>query len=113
MANFKTHQFNHVAEFGKPVSTVNGAGVSVPKFNKLFSLHYAISKKTLTQQYLALKTDYANTTVLVIRHDSRVEQCTQVQIDGVTYNILDYSPDDTTYNSLDYVTIKAVKKVGA
>lgn len=110
---FEPYQFNRVADFGRSVSTKNAAGVSVPKFNKQFSLHFYQSKKTLTQQYLALKTEYENTIILVVRHDSRIADCTQVEIDGQDYTIVNYSPDNTSYISYDYVTVKAVKKVGA
>lgn len=114
-ATYQPYQMSRIVTFGVTKSTKNSAGVSVPKFNPQFDLHFYQVKKTLTQQYLALKTDYQDTINLVVRHDDRIADMTQCQLDGnsnVTYNIVDYSPDNTSYISYDYVTVKDVKKVG-
>lgn len=112
---YQPYQFNRIVTFGDTSSYKNAAGVRVPKFNPQFNLHFYQVKKTLTQQYLALKSEYQDTINLVVRHDSRIADMTECQLDGnakTTYSIIDYSPDNSTYLAYDYVTIKDTKKVG-
>lgn len=112
---YQPYQFNRIVTFGNAISYTNAAGVQVPDFNPQFKLHFYQLKKTLTQQYMALKTEYQDTINLVVRHDDRIADMTECRIDGdtkTTYSIIDYSPDSSTYLSYDYVTVKDVKKVG-
>lgn len=106
-------KFKKTADFGTVVSKENAAGVNVSVFSKLFTLHFFQKNKTITQKYLAVNTNYENTIILVVRHDSRLENCTHCKFNSILYTIEDYSPDDTDYSSYDLITIKKTSKVGA
>lgn len=110
---YKAYQFNRTADFGTSESYVNGAGVSVSKFAKQFSLHYAIKKKTIDQQYQAINTRFEDTIILIVRHDNRLSTSLMCQISGSDYDIVDISQDDSMYISYDLVTVKQIKKAGA
>lgn len=110
--NYQPYQFKKKATFGTIKSVENKAGVNVPTFVGQFTLHYATIKNTIDQKYQALGTGYENTLIIAVKHDSRVSDSLECQIDGVTHKIVDVSSDDSMYISYDLVTIKKTKKVG-
>lgn len=101
-------EFNHRADFGTVESNQNPNNGSIKKtFVKQFSLWYAPKTRTLNQQYQIQGTPLDNTKVIVVRHNTAVEGIKVAQIDGVMYDIVQYSPDES--NSIiayDFVTLK-------
>lgn len=101
-------EFNHRADFGTVESKQNPNNGSIKKtFVKQFSLWYAPKTRTLNQQYQIQGTPLDNTKIIVVRHNTAVEGIKVAQIDGVMYDIVQYSPDES--NSIlayDFVTLK-------
>ncbi|MFT8425761.1 MAG: phage head closure protein [Liquorilactobacillus sp.] len=110
--NYQPYQFKKKAIFGTTSSVENSAGVNVPTFVGQFALHYATIKNTIDQKYQALGTKYENTLIIAVKHDSRVNDSLECQLDGITHEIVDVSSDDSMYLSYDLITIKKTKKVG-
>ena len=108
MAMFKPSDFNRKADFGTVESKQNPNNGSIKKtFIKQFSLWYAPKTRTLNQQYQIKGTELDNTKVIVVRHNTAVEGIKVAQIDGMLYDIVQYSPDES--NSIiayDFVTLK-------
>ena len=108
MATFKPSDFNRKADFGTVESKQNPNNGSIKKtFVKQFSLWYAPKTRTLNQQYQIQGTALDKTTVIVVRHNAAVEGVKVAQINGVMYDIVQYSPDES--NSIiayDFVTLK-------
>lgn len=108
MATFKPSDFNRKADFGTVESKQNPNNGSIKKiFVKQFNLWYAPKTRTLNQQYQIQGTALDNTKVIVVRHNPAVEGVKVSQIDGVMYDIVQYSPDES--NSIiayDFVTLK-------
>ena len=108
MATFKPSDFNRKADFGTVESVQNPNNGSIKKsFVKQFSLWYASKTRTLNQQYQIQGTALDNTKVIVVRHNPAVEGIKVAQIDGVMYDIVQYSPDESNaIITYDFVTLK-------
>lgn len=108
MATFKPSDFNRKADFGTAESKQNPNNGSIKKtFIKQFSLWYAPKTRTLNQQYQIQGTALDNTKVIVVRHNTAVEGIKVAQIDGVMYDIMQYSPDESNaIIAYDFVTLK-------
>ncbi|AVO66254.1 phage head closure protein [Weissella cibaria] len=108
MATTKPADFNRKVDFGTVESVQNPNNGSIKKsFVKQFSLWYAPKTRTLNQQYQIQGTALDNTKVIVVRHNIAVEGIKVVQIDGVMYDIVQYSPDESnTIITYDFVTLK-------
>ena len=108
MATFKPSDFNRKADFGTVVSRQNPNNGSIKKtFVKQFSLWYAPKTRTLNQQYQIQGTALENTKVIVVRHNPAVEGVKVAQIDGVMYDIVQYSPDESNaVIAYDFVTLQ-------
>ncbi len=108
MATFKPSDFNRKADFGTVESKQNPNNGSIKKtFVKQFSLWYAPKTRTLNQQYQIQGTDLDNTKVIVVRHNKAVEGIKVAQIDGVMYDVVQYSPDESnSVITYDFVTLK-------
>ena len=108
MAMFKPSDFNHKADFGTVESKQNPDNGSIKKtFVKQFSLWYAPKTRTLNQQYQIQGTALDNTAVIVVRHNTAVEGVKVAQINGVMYDIMQYSPDESNaIIAYDFVTLK-------
>lgn len=108
MATFKPSDFNRKVDFGTVVSRQNPNNGSIKKtFVKQFSLWYAPKTRTLNQQYQIQGTALDNTTVIVVRHNTAVEGVKVAQINGVMYDIMQYSPDESNaIIAYDFVTLK-------
>lgn len=108
------------ADFGSVQSVKNKySGAYIPTFVKEFTLHYATIKRTLTQTYMTQGTQFQDTKIISVQHNSKLEsldkKLMKVRIDGDTYNIVDISLDDSTndYIKYDFITIAKDKKGGA
>lgn len=101
-------QFNRKVDFGNVESSQNPNNGSIKKtFVKAFSLWCAPRHRTLNQQYQIQGTALDNTKVIVVRHNKAVEGIKMAQIDGVMYDIVQYSPDESNaIISYDFVTLK-------
>lgn len=108
MATFKPSDFNRKADFGTVESKQNPNNGSIRKaFVKQFSLWYAPKTRTLNQQYQIQGTALDNTKVIVVRHNTAAEGIKVAQIDGVMYDIVQYSPDESNaIIAYDFVTLK-------
>ncbi|MFR6560225.1 MAG: phage head closure protein [Weissella confusa] len=108
MATFKPSDFNRKADFGTVESKQNPNNGSIKKaFVKKFSLWYAPKTRTLNQQYQVQGTALDNTKVMVVRHNTAVEGIKVAQLDGVMYDIVLYSPDESNaIIAYDFVTLK-------
>ncbi|MCT0042999.1 head-tail adaptor protein [Weissella confusa] len=108
MAMFKPSDFNHKVDFGTVKTVQNPNNGSTKKaFAKQFSLWCAPKLRTLNQQYQIQGTALDNTKVIVIRHNTAVEGIKVAQIDGVMYDIMQYSPDESNaIIAYDFVTLK-------
>lgn len=108
MATFKPSDFNRKADFGTVESKQNPNNGSIKKtFVKQFSLWYAPKTRTLNQQYQIQGTALDNTKVIVVRHNKAVEGIKVAQIDGVMYDVVQYSPDESNSGiTYDFVTLK-------
>ncbi|MDY2520335.1 phage head closure protein [Weissella cibaria] len=108
MVTTKPADFNRKADFGTVESVQNPNNGSIKKsFVKQFSLWYAPKTRTLNQQYQIQGTELDNTKVIMVRHNTAVEGIKVAQIDGMMYDIVQYSPDES--NSIiayDFVTLK-------
>ena len=115
LANQQPYMFNHTADFGVPKSVTNQfTGVSVPKFSKVATLHYARRNQTLSDRFQAAGTDYQDTLLITIRHnrDLSSRKVIFVKLDGKLYKVINYSINNDTFNALDMLTLKHVEKVG-
>lgn len=108
MATFKPSDFNRKADFGTVESKQNPNNGSIKKtFVKAFGLWYAPKTRTLNQQYQVQGTSLDNTKLIVVRHNAALENIKTAQIDGVMYDIVQYSPDESnSIISYDFVTLK-------
>lgn len=106
--SYQPYQMRYTAEFGSFNTVDNDMGIPMPNFVSQFKLHYA----RVSQKYEALGTDFENTQILVVRHDSRLTDKLAVRIDGKVYSIVDLSVRDDTYLSYDLITIKRYKAGG-
>ncbi|MGY0276140.1 phage head closure protein [Limosilactobacillus fermentum] len=110
--SYQPYQMRYTAEFGSFNTVDNDMGIPLPTFVSQFKLHYARVSQTISQKYEALGTDFENTQILVVRHDSRLTDKLAVRIDGKVYSIVDLSVRDDTYLSYDLITIKRYKAGG-
>lgn len=108
MATFKPSDFNRKVDFGTVESKQNPNNGSIKKtFVKQFSLWYASKTRTLSQQYQIQGTALDNTKVIVVRHNKAVEGIKVAELDGVMYDIVQYSPDESNaIITYDFVTLK-------
>lgn len=106
--------FNKRIEFGTVKSVEDdNTGDYKETFVSQFSLWAYPNKRTLNQQYQLLGTNLTDTIVLIIRHNSNVNDSLKLKYNGQQYDILDVSSDDSlNYMSYDYLTVKLTSKVG-
>lgn len=106
--------FNRRATFGiiKSIQNSNSIGYK-QHFVANFSLWVYPQKRTLNQQYQVYKTELQDSIVLVIRHNSKVNDQLKIKYDNKLYQILHISSDDSfNYMTYDYLTCKEIKKAG-
>lgn len=106
-------EFKQTAKFGAVKSVPNAAGVNIPKFAELFTLHYRPVRRTQNQTYLAKQSGLDDTVNICIRRNPKVTEKLQVEIRGTKYDIVTISPDESTgFGKYDFLTLRAKKKVG-
>lgn len=77
----------------------------------LFTKKGAQKTRTLNQQYTVQNTTLADTVVLAVRHDKRINKTLSVKWNDDKYDILDISSDGTNNTiTYDFVTVKKVTK---
>lgn len=110
-STYAPYLFNKTADFGTTKSVTNeNTGVSEPTFDRQFTLHVYLQKRSLDMQYRALGTDYQDARTLVIRHNKRVTQSLRVKYEGKEYKIISISPDDSAnYQTYDFLTLQSVE----
>lgn len=108
MAMFKPSDFNRKVDFGTVKSIQNPNNGAVKKqFIKEFTLWYAPKTRTLSQQYQLQGTELDNTRLIVVRHNTALEGIKTAQVDGVIYDVVQYSPDESNaIITYDFVTLK-------
>ena len=107
-------EFKQTAKFGAVKSVPNAAGVNIPKFAELFTLHYRPVRRTQNQTYLARQSGLDDTVNICIRHNPKVTEKLQVEIRGTKYDIATINPDESTgFGKYDFLTLRAKKKVGS
>ena len=109
-------RLNKIAEFGKPnttqIRTIEG---SKTEFNVVKTLHCAIYQRTLAQQYQLIGTELANTIVIAVRSQAKVDDALQVRFKGdtQTYRIVNISRDEShNYPRYDLITLSKITKTG-
>lgn len=103
----------HKAQFGSIKSHQNKMGVNVSGFVDEFTLHYAKINLTLSQRYGVAGSTLEHSTVIAIRHNSKVKEPMLVKLaDGVTYSITNISANNDDYISYDLLTLSKYQKGG-
>ena len=109
-------RLNKIVEFGKPhttqTRTIEG---SKTEFNVVKTLHYAIYQRTLAQQYQLAGTELANTIVIAVRSQAKVDDALQARFKGETqtYRIVNISRDEShNYPRYDLITLSKITKTG-
>lgn len=104
--------FNKQADFGTVTTKVNlNTGTNNQKvFKPELILWCAPYTRSLNQSYL-LAPELQNTIVIVVRHNSKINDALKVNYQGTLYSIADLSIDDSnTYIAYDYVTLRKIVK---
>lgn len=85
------------------------------KFVPDFKRWYGVRTRTMNQTYQIYGTDLQDTVDIVIRHDDSIKPPLMFQSsDGLQYDIVSSSPDDTgALNAFDILTLKQVTRKGA
>lgn len=85
------------------------------KFVPDFKRWYGVRTRTMNQTYQIYGTDLQDTVDIVIRHDDSIKPPLMFQSsDGLQYDIISSSPDDTgALNAFDILTLKQVTRKGA
>lgn len=114
VATFKPTDFGRVVALGKMVSDRNPyTGASITRFAQEYKLHFATQKRTITQQYMVVGTRLENTVIIITRHDDRNDGVTRAQINGIDFEVLSISPDDSNeYIRYDYLTLSKITSGG-
>ena len=101
-------EFNRKVAFGTVESKQNANNGSIHKiFVEQFSVWCAPKLRTLNQQYQIQGTALDNTKVIVVCHNTAVEGVKVAQINGVMYDVVQYSPDESNaIIAYDFVTLK-------
>ncbi|WP_099045124.1 phage head closure protein [Leuconostoc citreum] len=91
------------------ISPINGSPTKQPVI--LFTKWGAFRRRTITQNYSVVGTSLADTLVIGVKHDERINKTLGITVKGVNYQILDISPDDSNnYLTYDLITVKKVVK---
>lgn len=103
----------HKAKFGSIKSHQNKMGVNVMNFVDEFTLHYAKINLTLSQRYGVAGSTLEHSTVIAIRHNSKVKEPMLVKLaNGETYSITNISANNDDYISYDLLTLTRYQKGG-
>lgn len=107
-------RLNKIVEFGKPhttqTRTIEG---SKTDFKVVKTIHCATYQRTLAQQYQLIGTKLANTIVIAVRSQAKVDDSLQVRFKGETrtYRIVNISRDEShNYPRFDLITLSKITK---
>lgn len=110
---YPLYRMRHKAHFGSIKSHQNKMGVNVSGFVDEFTLHYAKINLTLSQRYGVAGSTLEHSTVIAIRHNSKVKEPMLVKLaDGATYSITNISANNDDYISYDLLTLSKYQKGG-
>ena len=107
-------RLNHIIELGT-VSTVPSRtlGGSKQKFVPTQTLHCAIYQRSHSQQYALVGTALADTTVVAVRSQYRVDKQLKVLLNGKLYSIVTISRDVShNWPRYDLITLRVISKMG-
>ncbi|GAP01410.1 head-tail joining protein [Fructobacillus fructosus] len=110
---YKPSDFNKIVRLGSIESVPNEInGNLMETFVEDMKLHYAPKTRTMTQQYTLLGTKLEDTILIVIRHNSAVQDKMLAQLpDNKYYEIVGISPDESNnIIKYDIVTLKLSQK---
>lgn len=99
--------------FGKSEDTTNpNTGGVVEHFEPVFKRWCGVKTQTISQQYAAINVNMDDTIIVIIRHTEKVKGYKLAKLDGVVYDIVDVSPDESVnVQRFDYVTVRESEKV--
>lgn len=110
---YPLYRMRHKAHFGSIKSHQNKMGVNVSGFVEEFTLHYAKINLTLSQRYGVAGSTLEHSTVIAIRHNSKVKETMLVKLaNGETYSITNISANNDDYISYDLLTLTRYQKGG-
>lgn len=107
--------FNKRADIGNYDDARNPYTGSPDKtFTKEFSRFCAVRTRTMNQTYQLTNFNMQDTVDLVFRHDPLIQSNLYIQLDGIIYEIVSISPDESTnLNPYDIVTVRQTTKIGS
>jgi SPP1 family predicted phage head-tail adaptor len=105
--------FNKKIQLGTIKSVENdNTGDYSEQFVSQLSLWAYPQKRAISQTYKLLNTDFEDSIVLVVRHNSKINDQLKVIYNGQQYDIINLSSDDSlNYMAYDYLTVKLSEKV--
>ncbi len=111
---YPLYRMRHKAQFGSIKSYQNKMGVNISgKFIADFTLHYAKVNLTISQRYGNAGTTLEHSTIIAIRHNSKVKEPMLVKLeDGIVYSITNISANNDSYLSYDLLTLEKHTKGG-
>ncbi|MCK8617811.1 phage head closure protein [Fructobacillus sp. M158] len=110
---FRPSDFNKIVRLGTIKSVPNENNGNLKKtFVETITLHYAPKNRTMTQQYTLLGTKLEDTLMIVIRHNTNVQDKMLAQLpDKKYYDIVGISPDESNnVIRYDILTLKLNQK---
>lgn len=110
---YKPNDFNRKCQIGvtKTVTTPTGGKVEKIDPATVLNVRFAAKMRSLALQFQIIGTTTADTFDIAIRHNKLVTKKMCVQIDGVLYNIINISSDESAkLIKFDILTLQAKKK---
>lgn len=111
----KPSDFNRKIKLGHTEDVLDESGNFYnSEFISDLTLWCAPRTRTLNQQYQIMNTELQDTIVVVIRHNSAVNDTYAVRYQNQDYQIVSISPDDSNkFITYDFITLRKVKKAGS
>ncbi len=108
-------QLNKRADLGTSKDGRNpNTGNILKVFNKQFSRFCAVRTRTMNQTYQLTNFNMQDTVDLVFRHDPLIQSLLKVQLDGIVYDIVSISPDESfNLDPYDIVTVRKNTQIGS
>lgn len=100
-------------EFGHSETATSVNGVNVNKFVCDAVVWGGIYTNSMTQQYALMGQGLTDTKSFIVRHNERLQDCTQLRCNGKVYGNLQFNVDPyNSHDSFDVVTGKKVTQRG-